>query len=46
MNYTAEDEILIQSKWETLLESCKRICKKEDDWNFIKRAYFLAKEAH
>ena len=46
MNYTAEDEILIQSKWEILLESCKRICKKEEDWNFIKRAYFLAKEAH
>ena len=46
MNYTAEDEILIQSKWEILLESCKKICKKEEDWNFIKRAYFLAKEAH
>ena len=46
MNYTAEDEKLIQSKWEELAESCKRICKKEDDWNFIKRAFFLAKEAH
>ena len=46
MNYTAEDEVLIQSKWEILLESCKKICKKEEDWNFIKRAYFLAKEAH
>ena len=46
MNYTAEDEILIQAKWEALAESCKRICKKEDDWNFIKRAFFLAKEAH
>ncbi len=46
MNYTAEDEILIQSKWEILAESCKKICKKEEDWNFIKRAFFLAKEAH
>ena len=35
MNYTAEDEILIQSKWEALAESCKKICKKEEDWNFI-----------
>ncbi len=46
MNYTAEDEVIIQSKWEALAESCKKICKKEDDWNFIKRAFFLAKEAH
>ena len=46
MNYTAEDEILIQSKWEVLAESCKKICKKEEDWNFIKKAFFLAKEAH
>ena len=46
MNYTAEDEILIQSKWEALAESCKKICKKEEDWNFIKKAFFLAKEAH
>ena len=46
MNYTAEDEIIIQSKWEELVESCKGICKNEADWNFIKRAFFLAKEAH
>ena len=46
MNYTAEDELLIQSKWEVLAESCKKICKKEEDWNFIKKAFFLAKEAH
>ena len=46
MNYTAEDEILIQAKWEALAKSCERICKNEEDWNFIKRAYFLAKEAH
>ena len=46
MNYTAEDEKLIESKWADLLESCKKICKKDEDWNFIKRAFFLAKEAH
>ena len=46
MNYTAEDEILIESKWQDLQRSCEKICKSEEDWNFIKRAYFLAKEAH
>ncbi len=46
MNYTAEDEVLIQAKWDELIESCKKICKNEADWNFIKRAFFLAKEAH
>ena len=46
MNYTAEDEVLIQQAWDKLAESCKKICKKEEDWNFIKRAFFLAKEAH
>ena len=45
-NYTAEDERLIGEAWEKLLESCKKICKNEDGWNFIKRAFFLAKEAH
>ncbi len=46
MNYTAEDEKLINSKWNDLLYSCTKICKNEEDWNFIKRAFFLAKEAH
>ena len=46
MDYTAEDEILIKEKWEDLLYSCTNICKNEEDWNFIKRAFFLAKEAH
>ena len=26
--------------------SCTKICKNDEDWNFIKRAFFLAKEAH
>ncbi len=46
MNYTAEDEVLIESKWQELKSSCEKICKSEEDWNLIKRAYFLAKEAH
>ena len=46
MSYTAEDERLISQAYEELLASCKKICKGEDDWEFINRAYFLAKEAH
>ncbi len=46
MGYSAEDEALIREKWEDLLLSCTKICKNEEDWNFIKRAFFLAKEAH
>ena len=46
MEYTAEDEIIIEEKWQDLQHSCEKICKSEEDWNFIKRAYFLAKEAH
>ncbi|MBQ5690648.1 MAG: bifunctional (p)ppGpp synthetase/guanosine-3',5'-bis(diphosphate) 3'-pyrophosphohydrolase [Alistipes sp.] len=45
-NYTAEDEKLINEAWEKLVVSCKKICKGEESWNMIKRAYFLAKEAH
>ncbi|MEG1611033.1 MAG: RelA/SpoT family protein [Alistipes sp.] len=46
MNYTAEDEKLIKEKWDDLLFSCTTICKNDEDWDFIKRAFFLAKEAH
>ncbi|WP_290541147.1 RelA/SpoT family protein [Alistipes sp.] len=46
MGYTAEDETLIKEKWDDLLLACTKICKNDEDWNFIKRAFFLAKEAH
>ena len=46
MGYTAEDEVLIKEKWDDLLLSCTKICKNDEDWNFIKRAFFLAKEAY
>ncbi len=46
MGYTAADEALIKEKWDELLYSCTNICKNDEDWNFIKRAFFLAKEAH
>ena len=45
-NYTTEDERVINEAWEKLVASCKKICKNEESWNQIKRAYFLAKEAH
>ena len=46
MGYSREDEALIKEKWEELLLSCTKVCKNDEDWNFIKRAFFLAKEAH
>ncbi len=46
MNYTAENEKLIAEKWDKLLYSCTNICKSDEDWNRIKRAFFLSKEAH
>ena len=46
MDYSREDEKLIDEAWHDLAASCSKICKGEDDWNFIKRAFFLAKEAH
>ena len=46
MNYTAEDELLIQEKYEDLMSICEKICKSNSDRDFIKKAFFLAKEAH
>ena len=46
LGYSEEDERIIAEKWKELQASCAKICKNEEDRNFIKRAYFLAKEAH
>ena len=46
MNYTAEDELLIQEKYDDLMSICEKICKSDSDRDFIKKAFFLAKEAH
>ena len=48
MKYTPEDEILIEDKWQELQDECRKakVCKREDDWQFVKRAFLLAKEAH
>ncbi|MDY3979657.1 MAG: RelA/SpoT family protein [Tidjanibacter sp.] len=44
--YSAEDEAVIAKKFDELLSSCDKICKSEDEWELIKKAFFLAKEAH
>ena len=48
MEYTQQDELLINEKWQELVDACRKnkVCRKEDDWDFVRRAYFLAKEAH
>ena len=48
MEYSPQDEILIAEKWQELQDACNRhkVCRREGDWDFIKRAFFLAKEAH
>ncbi|MFI3317918.1 MAG: RelA/SpoT family protein [Rikenellaceae bacterium] len=46
MEYTAEDEVIIAKAWEHLKLSCEKVCHTERGWNYINRAYFLAKEAH
>ena len=46
LGYSEEDEKILAEKWEELQAACAKICKNEEDRNFIRRAYFLAKEAH
>ena len=48
VEYSPADEILIDEKWRELEEACRRakVCRREDDWQFVRRAFFLAKEAH
>lgn len=46
MESNAEDERVIAQAWERLEKSCGKICHSDDDWNLIRRAFFLAKEAH
>ena len=48
MEYTQADELLIAQKWEELEDACRKakVCRRDDDWQFVRRAFFLAKEAH
>lgn len=44
--YTQVDELLIERSFGDLLKSCEKVCKDEEDWEQIKKAFFIAKEAH
>ena len=45
-HYSTDDERLIAEHWESLMRSCDKICRNQDDRDLIRRAFFLAKEAH
>ena len=42
MEYTPQDEILIEEKWQELQEACREanIFRRDGDREFIKRAFF------
>ncbi len=42
----AADELAIEEAWQHLKESSDKICRSEEEREQIRRAYFLAKEAH
>ncbi len=44
--FTPEDDLLIEAHFNDLLKSCQKICQKEEEMEFIKKAFFLANEAH
>lgn len=46
MGYSDEDERIIGEQFDKLMFSCSKICKNDYDADLIKRAFFLAKEAH
>ncbi len=46
MEYTEKDELLIESLGEDLFASCAKICKSQEDLDFIKKAFYFAKDAH
>ncbi len=46
MDIAAQDEKILAEAWEGLRLSCEKICHTDEDWERIRRAWFLAKEAH
>ena len=44
--FTPEDDLLIEAYFNDLLKSCQKICQKEGEMELIKKAFFLANEAH
>lgn len=43
MGYSPEDERLIDTAFDRLMEHCTKICKTEKDADLIKRAFFWRK---
>ncbi len=46
MAYSPEHEKLLTAQFDELMKSCEKIIKRPDDWDTIKRAYMIAKDAH
>lgn len=44
--YTEEQELIITDRYNDLIDSCKKIAKTDEEWELIRKAFFLAKEAH
>lgn len=44
--YTEEHEIIITDRFNDLMASCAKTVKHEEEWELIRKAFFLAKEAH
>lgn len=41
-----KDEVMVQQQFDELLERCASICKTEEDYERIRRAFYFANEAH
>jgi len=46
MDYTPQDEILIEQQGRELFEACRSIVKSDQDMEFIQKAFYFAKDAH
>lgn len=46
MEYSPQEEKIISEAYAGLESACGKICQNEQDWTTVRRAYFLAKEAH
>lgn len=41
-----DDDLLVQQRFDDLMEHCEAICKTEQDAQFIKTAFYFARDAH
>ena len=45
-NREADDELMVQRQFDELIERCASICKTEQDYERIRKAFYFANEAH